>query len=94
MLLIIFSLICFVLLYLLTLYLFLKGIEYKESTKRLIEQIEELRKAVEEVKAKNEDEAIDFACDDVEGKYSSAVSLTHCEQIDSEFTDVDRIDDD
>jgi|TARA_R110001583_G_scaffold138087_7_gene289714 hypothetical protein len=38
-------LICFVLLYLLTLYLFLKGIEYKESTKRLIEQIEELRKA-------------------------------------------------
>ena len=44
-----------------------------------------------EVEAKDEDEAIDFACDDVEGKYSSAVSLTHCEQIDSEFYDVDRI---
>lgn len=47
-----------------------------------------------EIEAKDEDEAIDFAYDDVEGKYSSAVSLTDCEEIDSEITDVDRIDDD
>ena len=47
-----------------------------------------------EIEAKDEDEAIDFAYDDVEGKYSSAVNLTHCEEIDSEITDVDRIDDD
>ena len=47
-----------------------------------------------EVEASDEDEAVDFAFDDVEGKYSSAVSLTHCELVDSEVTDVDRIDDD
>ena len=33
----------------------------------------------------------DFAFDDVEGKYSSAVSLTHCEQVDSEVTSVEKI---
>ena len=46
-----------------------------------------------EVEAKDEDEAIDFAIDDVEGKYSSAVNLTNCEEIDSEVTHVDRIND-
>jgi len=47
-----------------------------------------------EIEANDEDEAIDFAFDDQEGKYSSAVSLTHCEQVDSEVTHVGRIGDD
>jgi len=44
-----------------------------------------------EVEANDENEAVDFAFDDVEGKYSSAVSLTHCEQVDSEVTSVEKI---
>jgi len=43
-----------------------------------------------EVEANDEDEAVDFVLDDQEGKYSSAVSLLHREQVDSEVTDVDR----
>ena len=38
-------LICFSILFLLSLYLFFKGIEYRESIDRLIKQIEELREA-------------------------------------------------
>jgi len=47
-----------------------------------------------EVEAKDEDEAIDFAIDDVDGGYSSAVNLTSCQQVDSEIIDVERIGDD
>ena len=35
----------FSVLYILTLYLFFKGLEYKESIKRLVEQVEDLKKA-------------------------------------------------
>ena len=38
-------LICFSILFCLSLYLFFKGIEYRESIERLIKQIEELREA-------------------------------------------------
>lgn len=47
-----------------------------------------------EVEANDEDEAIDFAIDDVDGEYSSAVNLTSCQQVDSEITDAERLDDD
>jgi len=38
-------LICFSVLFLLSLYLFFRGVEYRESIERLIKQIEELREA-------------------------------------------------
>jgi len=38
-------LICFSVLFCLSLYLFFKGVEYRESIERLIKQIEELREA-------------------------------------------------
>ena len=47
-----------------------------------------------EVEANDEDEAIDFATDDEDGEYSSAVNLTSCQQVDSEITDAERLDDD
>tara|TARA_R110002124_G_scaffold198333_2_gene365275 strand:+ start:65 stop:256 length:192 start_codon:yes stop_codon:yes gene_type:complete len=47
-----------------------------------------------EIEAKDEDEAIDFAIDDIDGEYSSAVNLTSCNQVDSEVTDVERLNDD
>ena len=46
-----------------------------------------------DVEAKDEDEAIDFAIDDVDGEYSSAVNLTSCQQVDSEITDAEKIGD-
>ena len=47
-----------------------------------------------EVEANDEDEAIDFAIDDVDGESSSAVNLTSYQQVDSEITDVERLNDD
>jgi len=38
-------LICFSILFVLSLYLFFRGVEYRESIDRLIKQIEELREA-------------------------------------------------
>jgi len=38
-------LICFSILFVLSLYLFFRGVEYRESVKRLLTQIEQLREA-------------------------------------------------
>ena len=38
-------LVCFSILFILSLYLFFRGVEYRESIDRLIKQIEELREA-------------------------------------------------